>query len=265
MSGLITLPIDINPMTSIDRSYYLDRDVYLFTRDDITRILDFRGGQFFALDPIASRMLSLTLEKGFEATVTEITELYDAPEELIRGDLLELLDSLTRKKLLVMSPASESSTGINPLKTFSIALLKRLSSIARKLLNPQPDPKPYTVGLLLSLAWISFRVLGWSRSIALWQNWHTSAIAKPSNEIIQRIDRLVRETASGNLFLPMVCKERALVGYHLLRAFYGYPATLVIGINNYPFQIHAWVEYRDLIITDNVDHCRMFESVLRYS
>ena len=63
----------------------------------------------------------------------------------------------------------------------------------------------------------------------------------------------------------MVCKERVLVGYHILRIFYGLPATLVVGIDRYPFQIHAWVECDDKIVTDDPEHCEPFIPVVRYS
>ena len=84
-------------------------------------------------------------------------------------------------------------------------------------------------------------------------------------EVIEEVDRVVREAAAWKLFLPMVCKERALVGYHILRAFYGLPATLVVGIDRYPFQIHAWVECDDKIVTDDPEHCEPFIPVVRYS
>jgi hypothetical protein len=71
--------------------------------------------------------------------------------------------------------------------------------------------------------------------------------------------------AAAKLFLPMVCKERALVGYHLLRTFYSLPATLVIGIDRYPFQVHAWVECDGKVITDAPEHCESFIPAVRYS
>ena len=63
----------------------------------------------------------------------------------------------------------------------------------------------------------------------------------------------------------MNCKERALVGYQILRAVYGLPATLIIGIDEYPFRSHAWVEANDLVITDDFAHCETFTPVARYS
>lgn len=247
------------------RGYYLNRDVYLFKHENVINILDFRRGQFYGLDAIASRMIDLILEKSYEETITEISELYEVPEAQICGDLTELLNSLIEKKILVTSPPPDKSTNGNLFQNISIAILEKLSLIGRKLLNPQPDPNPYTVEILLTLSWISLRVLGWSRTIAIWQKWHKSYRKEIGKETIENLDRLLRETASEKLFLPMVCKERALVAYHLLRTFYGCPATLMVGIDNYPFQIHAWVECNGLTLTDEPAHCEQFTPVISYS
>ena len=61
-----------------------------------------------------------------------------------------------------------------------------------------------------------------------------------------------------------MCKERALVGYHLLHSFYQVPATLMIGVTNDPFEVHAWVEYEGIIITDDPVHCQQFTPVIKY-
>jgi hypothetical protein len=239
--------------------------VYLFKHENVINILDFRRGQFYGLDEIASRMIDLILKKSYEETITEIRELYEVPEAQIRGDLTELLNSLIEKKVLVTSPPPEKSADGNLFQTISLGVLHRISTVLRKIFNPQTDPNAYTVELLLTLSWISLRVLGWSRTIAIWQKWHNYNPKEIGKETIEDLDRLVRETASGKLFLPMVCKERALVAYHLLRSFYDSPATLVIGINNYPFQIHAWVECAGLILTDEPAHCEQFTPVISYS
>lgn len=246
-------------------SYYLNRDVYLFKHENVINILDFRRGQFYGLDETASRMLALILEKSYQKTITEISQLYEVPEAKICGDLSELLNSLIEKKILVTSPHPDKFTEENLWPNILIAILKKLALIGRKLLNPQPAPNAYTVEILLTLSWISLRVLGWSRSIAIWQKWHKSHRKEIDKETIENLDRLLRETASGKLFLPMVCKERALVAYHLLRTFYGCPATLMVGINNYPFQIHAWVECQQLTLTDELAHCEQFTPVISYS
>lgn len=45
------------------------------------------------------------------------------------------------------------------------------------------------------------------------------------------------------------CLRRSLVGYLLLTD-YGWPAKLVIGVQNSPFGAHAWLELDDVPIND---------------
>lgn len=261
-----------------DNTYCWNRDVFLLVRDGSAQILDFKRGQFYGLDKIATSMVSLVIEKGVEETVDELTQIYDATAEQLRSDLTQLLENLEQKQLLVATN-KQSDRGCHwfyswrekarqILDRACLWLLNTIGSILRPLLNPEPTPNRLTVELLLILSWFSFRLLRWSRTISLWQHWHrTIATIDPSrsDEAIETVDRLVREVAAAKLFLPMVCKERALVGYHLLRTFYGLPATLVIGIDRYPFQVHAWVECDGKVITDYLEHCQSFSPALRYS
>lgn len=263
---------------STEGSYNLNQDVFLFLQDGIAQILDFKRGQFYALDSMGTLMVSLVIEQGFEETATYMTQTYDVTEERFRSDLTRLLQNLVQKKLLIATEKSSDRSlqllhywitrTSKLLSAILLWLLKAVSSILCKLLNPKPTPNRPTVELLLSLSWLSFRLLGWSRTLSLWQQWHHPVeTVEPSvrEDIIYTVDRLVREAAANKLFLPMVCKERALVGYHLLRAFYRLPATLVVGIDRYPFQIHAWVECDRLILTDDPAHCQLFTPVVTYS
>ncbi|MBH8566118.1 lasso peptide biosynthesis B2 protein [Nostoc sp. CENA67] len=260
-------------------SYYgLNRDVFLYLQDESAQILDFERGQFYGLDKIATLMVLLVLEKGVEEAVNELTKIYEVNQEIVRSDLTKLLHDLEQKQLFVTESKTHNYL-LNLIRSYSqitnkicnkilLLLLKTVSSIFRNLVNPEPNPNRLTVELLLSLSWLSFRLLGWSRTVSLWQHWHGAISAADTTvtaDVIQTIDRMVREAAASKLFLPMVCKERALVGYHLLRTFYGLPATLVIGINRYPFQVHAWVECNGLVVTDELAHCQPFTPVVRYS
>lgn len=257
--------------------YSLNQDVFLFSQDGIAQILDFAHGQFYGLDEIATLMLLLVLEKGVDETVNEITKIYDVTEENVRSDLTILLQELEQKKLLVTNAKLFNwcfylihiflSIIKKNFNKVLLLLLKIVSLIVRNLFNRERNPNRLTVELLLSLSWLSFCLLGWSRTLLLWQHWH-GAISPTdttvTTNIIENVDRMVREAAASKLFLPMVCKERALVGYHLLRTFHGLPATLVIGIDRYPFQVHAWVECHGLVVTDELAHCQPFTPVVRY-
>jgi hypothetical protein len=258
--------------------YSLNRDVFLLVRDGSAQILDFKRGQFYGLDKIATSMVSLVIEKGVEETVDELTQIYDATAEQLRSDLTQLLENLEQKQLLVATGKQSDRSchwfyswrekARQIINRACFWFLKTIGSILRHLLNPEPTPNRLAIELLLILSWFSFRLLGWSRTISLWQNWHRAIATIDSSQAdraIATVDRTVREAAAAKLFLPMVCKERALVGYHLLRTFYGLPATLVIGIDPYPFQVHAWVECDGKVITDALEHCESFIPVVRYS
>ena len=265
-------------LNSNKKTYSLNQDVFLFIQDGIAQILDFNHGQFYALDTIGTLMVSLVLEHGSEEAVKYITQTYDATEEQVKSDLTKLLQNLEQKKLIIaqgqqINPflqwfQAQKKKPAKLLDTILLWFLNRLSSIIHRLLDNGQTPSRYTVELLLTLSWISFRLLGWSRTISLWQHWHHQGKESDTSvrgEVIKEVDRVVREAAAWKLFLPMVCKERALVGYHILRVFYGLPATLVVGIDRYPFQIHAWVECDDKIVTDDPEHCEPFIPVVRYS
>ncbi|MGH2415601.1 MAG: lasso peptide biosynthesis B2 protein [Microcystaceae cyanobacterium] len=256
-------------------TYCLNQDVFLFVQDGIAQILDFHRGQFYGLDAVGTLMLSRVLESGIEETIAYMTQTYEVTENQVHSDLNQLLQNLAQKKLLVVT--GKQRDRIFPsfyqrikiiLNNLFLELLKIISFIIRKLLNPEPSPNHRTVDLLLSLSWLCFRLMGWSRTIALWQHWHQPVKTVDTlrqEEINQTVDSLVREAAAGKLFLPMVCKERALVGYHLLRTFYSLPATLIVGCDRHPFQVHAWVECDNAVITDDAAHCELFIPVVRYS
>ena len=155
------------------------------------------------------------------------------------------------------------------LATWGLGAVKAIAVGGRKLLNPGPEPNGITINLLLLMSWLSFRFLDWGTTLDLWQSWHPQEIKaeldpEQTQEILTQVDRRIRENAAASFFFPMVCKERALVGYHLLRVFYRLPVQLVIGTALYPLQIHAWVEYEGQIITDDPEHCAYFDPIMTY-
>ncbi len=267
-------------------AYCLNRDVFLVIQDDIAQLLDFNRGKFYGLDSMSTLMVSIVLEQNSEDAVAHIVQTYDVTEEQVRTDLTELLQNLECKRLLVAK--EKQSDGFLQLlrhweakisQSLGIACfstLRAVNSIWQNLLNNRQleksrcyqSPARRIVELLLTLSWLSFRLLGWSTTISLWQKWHrplNEVEVSVREEIVQIVDRVVRESASWKLFFPIACKERALVGYHILRAFYGLPATLIVGISHYPFRVHAWVECDGRIITDDPPHCQPFTPIVRYS
>jgi hypothetical protein len=123
-------------------------------------------------------------------------------------------------------------------------------------------------GRLLRRAWWSLRLDGWASTLQRWSR--PAAPPQPlvpadADPVIAAVDDAIREAAARLLFFPVACKERALVGHHLLRVVHGLPAALVLGIQHYPFGMHAWVEIAGRTVTDDEDRCADFEPVARFT
>jgi hypothetical protein len=184
----------------------------------------------------------LLLDGDLETAALAITAEYGVAEEQVRADVTKLLRELQRQHLLdCQLPQS----------------------------HHQVPPSRLTTWVLLTLAWISIRTLGWTRTIRFWRRWQRPIDDKVSSgdwqTAVQAVDTVVREAAAKHMLLPIACKERALVGWHILKTAFGLPAELVIGINLYPFQAHAWVESGPWLVTDDSSHCEIYTPAARYS
>lgn len=232
---------NLRPTTIVEREYCLKQDVVLFLQDGVARLLDLNRGRFYGLDSVSTRTLMLLLDRGLETAAGCIVSEYGVAEEQVRADLTKLMHDLQRKQLLdCQLPQSH---------------------------HPVP-PSRLTTSLLLTLAWISIRALGWSRTIRLWRRWQrpidNNAASGDWETAVQVVDTAVREAAAKHILLPIACKERALVGWHILKTTFGLPAEVVIGINLYPFMAHAWVECGSWTVTDDRSHCEIFTPAARY-
>jgi len=251
--------------------YRLFPRVMLQAEEESAYLLDFNQGQFYGLDSIGYEMLSLILKADLETTLIHCAQIYDVPLARLQADLEQLLTELISQQLLIPLDANHppKSSLPNYLTTWGLKFCQAIAKGGRKLFNPGADPNSLTINCLLLLSWLSFRYLNWGTNLELWQKWHPQAMQtnldpEQTQEILTKVDRLIRANAAGSFFFPMVCKERALVGYHLLRVFYRLPVQLVIGTALYPLQVHAWVEYQGQIITDDPEHCAYFDPIMTY-
>jgi len=119
----------------------------------------------------------------------------------------------------------------------------------------------------MTVCWLSLRLLGFSRTVALLRRCHGDRPAptegRAAAEVLATVDSAARDAAAGHILNPE-CKERALVAWHILRGRYGLPARLIIGIKTYPFQAHAWVESGGRCLTDDERLCRLFTPIACY-
>jgi hypothetical protein len=263
-------------------TYRLGPDVILVQDDGVARLLDFDRGRFYALNPVGSRMLALSLGHGAEEAAARLAAEYDVPPAQVRADLAVLLRDLEGKRLLVPphAPARLRPRLLAALDALlwcaDRVLVRALRGAARAAgalrgREAMPGgapavPGPRALGLLLTLAWVSLRLFGWSGTLAIARRWHRgrALLAGAARaRVVDAVDRLVREAAVRKLCFPSACKERALAGYQVLRALYGLPAALVVGVRCHPFGAHAWVECDGRVVTDDPAHCELYTPVLR--
>jgi hypothetical protein len=216
--------------------YRLGRDVVLVQQDEMGRLIDLERGRFYALDVLGTQMLNLTLRFGPAEAVRQIASEYEVPEERVRADCETFFTTLSRKRLVV--PRSASG---------------------------QRSPGPVTIWLLLALAWLCLRLLGWMGTVRLWRRGRVALAASGAEQeaTVRRIDQAIRAVAARHP-LNTQCKERALVSWHLLRNRLGLPAELVVGVMPYPFQAHAWVECGAVLVSDEPSRCETYTPAARF-
>jgi hypothetical protein len=123
---------------------------------------------------------------------------------------------------------------------------------------------PLFIRLLLISARISFRLLGLLPTIRLWRCFHHPIKVVPSaseqEEIIEVVSQTIQEECSKTFPFAADCKERALVGYSLLRSM-GFAAKMILAAQYYPFSMHAWSESGGKVIGDQELHCSQWTPI----
>ncbi|MDH3598270.1 MAG: lasso peptide biosynthesis B2 protein [Candidatus Tectomicrobia bacterium] len=271
----------VREQPSSDVMYRLNDHVFQVVENETSRLLDFERGRFYGLDCIGTQMFTLLLTAGRREAIARVAKKYDVPKSCVEADLDAIVRKLRTKRVLVSRQQQSKSARLLVGTLFSgvVCLAYRVSffpigTIGSWITSQQRcDSRSSTglsrgmVRLSLIMSWMSLRVLGWTGTISLFKRWHhpQHQNALIDDNFLAIVDRYIREEAAGRFFLSMACKERAVTGYHILRAVYGLPATLTVGTRRYPFEAHAWVQCGDRVLTDDPEHCDMFTPVVTYS
>jgi hypothetical protein len=218
----------------------LARGVNLVRFHERCWLVDMRRGRFFCADEVGTDLITRLLRESADEAVSGVARDYSAPREAVDADARRLIDELQRRGLLARyGPRSQ---------------------------HPAP-PGRLALAVLLSLAWLCFRLLGWSATIALWGRLARCGFRPRRHRdraaVLAGVDRVLRTAASRHP-LNTECKERALVGWWLLAHRYGIGSDLVVGTQPYPFLAHAWIECGGSTLSDDRAHCASFVPVARY-
>ncbi len=241
---------------SLEGALTLKPDVILMpVEDGSARLLDL-GGQFYAVSAIAAEMIGTASRHGPRAAAATVAARYGVDIERTQRDMTSLVRFLRQQGLLRRTGPDQTASLLTSALLAPLLCLVLHSPIAREL----------KAWLLLGLAKLSFRLFGWTRTVASCRR-HSRLVTRRAGDpaepdIIGAVDRAVRAAASGHL-LTVECKERALCCWALLRTA-GMPAELVVGINLFPLEGHCWCEANHQLLSDYPDRCATFSPVIRY-
>jgi hypothetical protein len=236
----------------------LGPDVVLAVVDDgSSRLIDLNGSSF-GVPAHTTSLLVASLRFGPDEAARCVADDRGVTPEMVREDLRLYLDDLERRGL-IMTAGRERSGGRRLRR-----LLARPFGRALRLVEHPWLSLPIRIWVTLALAKLSFHVLGWSATVELWGQADGPTFAEPHvDSDAARLDAILREESSRHLMMAE-CKERALCAWRILRAA-GRQASLVVGIDLYPFLGHCWCESEGRAVGDDLDRCIRFIPVARYS
>lgn len=94
---------------------------------------------------------------------------------------------------------------------------------------------------------------------ASWIRARTASVPQASDPDIVTVTQVERAVAMAGAMYPgrAKCLEQSLVLYYLLRS-QGVGVNCRLGVQPFPFQAHAWIEYRGEVVNDVPEHARQF-------
>lgn len=233
--------------------------ILLIVGDGSARLLNM-DGYFCAIPAVGAVMLQEVLTQGVAPAVHLIAARFGIDTKRVHRDLEIFLNDLERWRFL--RRRGTAWRGHPSRVPLTCGLFAPALSLVTRCVH-KPRTKSYA---LLTLAWLSFRLFGWTQTLTAWRRSfpdHASSASLPQREAAARtISEVVRATASYHP-LGMGCKERALICWALCRTA-GVPAALVLGISLYPLTSHCWCESGAFVLSDDRDRCARFTPLRRY-
>jgi len=127
------------------------------------------------------------------------------------------------------------------------------------------SPSVITAFAALAATDLALRIFGFARSVAFVRR---LSARKPVVEqpLLGMLERTAHTVTVAAAFYPgrALCLEQSLVLYLLLRR-RGVNAQLRLGVQPYPFNAHAWVEYRGLPLNEREEIIRQFVPVQEFA
>lgn len=239
--------------------YQLHPDVVWIGRPDGSARLMHMSANVCAIDAESAALLKSIIEVGPERSAAELAAQESIDEAEAREEVQDFIVDLRKQKLL--QPLQEQPSLLDRCRDGAARVLVpgavRLVGLSRSL-------RGKVWGLLWAARW-AVAQFGWARAVREWERLYPQPAAEASDREshLEAIDHAVRQRASRS-FIGVECKERSLACLALARE-NGIAAEMIVGVTHNPLQAHVWVEAGGRVISDNPEHCRPFEPVVRYT
>jgi hypothetical protein len=226
---------------------------------DAMALYDPREERYLTLNPVATRIWELLSDGNLPVAIVEsLSSEYDVPRDQVATDVTAQIASFLRDQLIELGTidhrtcaepgAPAQSSGIGGNTAHSVAAVKAKVAM------------PSVLRCGVTIAWIKhlLRTRRFEGAIA-WIRARVEHIPATAAAELEQVRELEYAVAMAGAFYPgrARCMEQSLALY-LVARWQGVAVRYCQGVQLYPFQAHAWIEYQGQVINDVPEHVKHF-------
>jgi hypothetical protein len=218
---------------------------------DTTVLMDRERGTYHTLNEVSGRIWELLGDEGATSEIVErLLEEYDVSRSQLERDVAATFRQFLADRLIAPGPMPvlASPVGRPPQPASQVIASSRELRV----------PSVLRCGMMLLVFKTMLKVWGYSQTLD-WLRRGVEGVPVGGDVDVEAIKAAEYRVAMGGALYPgrARCLEQSLVLYYLLRR-QGVPVKYRQGVQPYPFQAHAWIEYLGEVINDVPEHAGFF-------
>ncbi len=222
---------------------------------DTIVLLNLSTEQYIALREVAARIWEM-LAEGFTPAVMvdRLCNEYDVSRKVVTKDLAAQLETWVSQGLIELGPVSKKSPPPEDVVRAEIAATPAICAVAATVTTPSV----LRCGLMI----VGFKALLRTRRFAgtiRWIRQRVVGIPAGRSAPMKTVSDVAWAVAVAGALYPgrAQCLEQSLVLYYVLRR-RGVAVDYCQGVQPFPFQAHAWIEYSGQCVNDVVEHTKRY-------
>jgi hypothetical protein len=248
------------PRSSVPDGPLRPRPGVLAARElDAIALYDPGQERYVTLNPVATRVWELLNEGNVPRVIAEcLSREYTVPAEQVIPDVAAQLESWLRDRLIEPGRAQQQVHSTPDFAADRDAQPARSGAASGAAKGEIRVPSVLRCGVTIGwLRWL-LRIRCFEGTIAWIRSGveQVSATEEPEPEIVRRFEYAL---AMAGAFYPgrARCLEQSLALYYLCRR-QGIAVRYCQGVRLFPFEAHAWIEYRGKVMNDLPEHVKLF-------